>query len=666
MKRTFLADSLLIFVFTTVLIWPLFRLKYLDNWPSIESTFISDARMVGEHLPHPGWQPLWYCGTRYDYIYPPALRYGPALIAKAWSMTTARAYHLYTAFLYVFGMIAMYLMIRVGTASRAAAWLGTAGLALVSPSFALIAQVRHDSGYLVPQRLHVLEAWGEGPHISALCILPAAIAASYLAFRKWRPGMLAAAAVLCALVVTNNFYGASSLAFFFPILVWAVWNGERDRRIFQRAAGIAVLAWGLCAFWLTPSYLKYTVINLQWVSQPGTPGWIATTVAAFAVFGLVTFKIAGRRAEYEWPVFVAGAALIMCLDVLGFYYRGYRLVGEPPRLVPELDLALILVAVEIGRRVWRLPKGRFAVVLLAATAFYPSIRYVRQAWSPFPKSGPLENQYPYQMSKWVSEHLPGQRVLPTGELRFWFDAWSDNAQPDGGSLQGMENQIIPVATWQILAGDKPGLAIQWLQALGTDAAIVAAPGSLEPYRDYTYPNKFAGVLPVLLDNQHGTVVYRVPRIYPNIGRIVDRNALGSVGKFRGGDDGERMSKYVAVIEDPAQPSTAVAWHGFDEVNIQAKTTTGHSILLQETYDTSWHAFEGGKELPVRLEPAMGFMLLDVTPGDHSIQMRFETPTENRVGQLLLGLSLLVAVALFTRAAQASGVSRRAESESSPG
>ena len=56
------------------LIKPLFRLKYLDNWPSIESTFIAEGRMLGEHLPHPGWQPLWYCGTRTDYIYPPALR----------------------------------------------------------------------------------------------------------------------------------------------------------------------------------------------------------------------------------------------------------------------------------------------------------------------------------------------------------------------------------------------------------------------------------------------------------------------------------------------------------------------------------------------------------------------------------------------------------------
>ena len=67
-RRTGVIDSILLAILVVVLIKPLFRLKYLDNWPSIESTFIADARMLSEHLPHTGWQPLWYCGTRTDYI----------------------------------------------------------------------------------------------------------------------------------------------------------------------------------------------------------------------------------------------------------------------------------------------------------------------------------------------------------------------------------------------------------------------------------------------------------------------------------------------------------------------------------------------------------------------------------------------------------------------
>jgi len=645
MKRTTLADSLLIAVLAIILIWPLFRLKYMDNWPSIESTFISDARMLSDHLPHPGWQPLWYCGTRYDYIYPPALRYGPALIAKAGHLTTARAYHLYTAFLYVFGILAVYWLVLTGTASRMAALMSAAGTALLSPSFALLRVIRADSGYWVPQRLHVLMAYGEGPHISALCILPAALAASMLALRKWRPGMFAAAAVLCALVVSNNFYGATSLAIFFPILVWAVWTQERDWRIIPRAAGIAALAWGLCAIWLTPSYVKITLINLKWVAQPASTRFRIVTFIVMAVYCAITFRLRSGRA---WQVFVTGVALFLSLDILGYYYLGLTLVGDPPRLIPELDLALILVVVEVARR-WRA-----ATVLVAAAAMLLSVTYLRHAWTPFPKSGSIESQYPFQMSKWVHDNLPGQRVMPTGELRFWFDAWWDNAQSDGGSMQGMLNQIIPAANWQIMVGDKPGPAISWLQALGTDAIVVVNANSREHYHDYKYPGKFVGALPVLYDNGQGTVVYRIPRIYPNIGRVVDKVAIGSVGEIRGGEDPETFAKYLPIVENPDQPQTTVEWKGFDEVDIQAKTAPGRSVLLQETWDSSWHAFEGDKELPVRPEPVMGFMLIDTPAGDHAIRMQFKTPLENRAGQLLLGLSLLVVAGLVLAGFGAAG------------
>src|SRR5579863_1252942 len=134
-RRTFLLDSLILACLSIILIGPLFRLKYLDNWPSIESTFIAEARMIADHLPHPGWQPLWYCGTRFDYIYPPALRYGTALIAKFAGVSTARAYHFYIGVFYVSGITAVYWLVRIGKRSCGAAWLAAAWVALLSPSF---------------------------------------------------------------------------------------------------------------------------------------------------------------------------------------------------------------------------------------------------------------------------------------------------------------------------------------------------------------------------------------------------------------------------------------------------------------------------------------------------------------------------------------------------
>jgi hypothetical protein len=652
-RRTILLDSLILLCLAFFLIKPLFRLKYLDNWPSIESTFIADGRMLSEHLPHPGWQPLWYCGTRTDYIYPPALPYGTALISRFAHVLPVRAYHLYSAVFYVLGIAAVYWLVRVGSgshgsASRGAAWLAAAATALLSPSFLLLADIRHDSGYWVPQRLHVLMTYGEGPHISSLSVLPAALAAGFLALRKWRPAALAGAGALLALVVATNFYGATALAIFYPLMVWSVWVGERSWKVWLRAAGIAVLAYGLSAFWLTPSYVWITLVNLKWVSQPGNFLSLAVMSIAIASWGIFSFRFGNGRREREWPIFAVGAALIFSIYVLGFYYFGFRTAGEPARLVPELDLALILAGVEGLRALWNRPRLRLAAALATAIAFTPAVRYLRHVWSPFPKAPPVENVYEYKTAKWVHDHLPGARVLPSGTVRFWFDAWFDNAQADGGSMQGMLNQILPFATWEIMHGDRADLAVLWLRALGTDAVIVPDKNSFEPYHDYQTPGKFRGVLPVLYDDRHGTVIYGVPRPHPGIARIVDRAAMNGLGTIPGGDAAAVLTKYVSVVENPAQNSAALTWRGFDEAEIEAKADRGQSVLVEETWDPAWHAYENGKELPVRAGNTMGFMLIDAPQGEHRIRMRFETPLENRAGQVLFVLTGIVMAGLVIR------------------
>jgi hypothetical protein len=644
--RTILLDSLIVLCLASFLIKPLFRLKYLDNWPSIESTFIAEGRMLSEHLPHPAWQPMWYSGTRTDYIYPPALLYGTALISRVGHVLPARAYHLYTAVFYVFGIVAVYWMVRIGSGSRSAAWLAAAATALLSPSFLLLTQIRHDSGYWVPQRLHVLMGWGEGPLISALCVVPAALCAVFLALRSWKPFALAAAGALCSLVAANNFYGATTLAIFYPIMVWSVWVGERRAGVWWRAVGIVLFAYGLSAFWLTPSYLRITLLNLKWVSMPGNLLSLIVMLTAVALFGLCSWRLGTRRPDREWSIFVAGGALIFSVYVLGFYYFGFRTIGEPGRLVPDLDLALILAGVEMARALWNRPRRlRIACAVVVTVAFLPSVRYLRHAWSPFPKSPPLENVHEYKMAKWVQDHLPGERVLPSGAVRFWFDAWFDNPQADGGSMQGMLNQIIPVATWQITQGDRLEPTVLWLQALGTDAIIVPGKAALDPYHDYPKPEKFIG-LPVLFDDRHDTVIYEIPRIHPGIARIVDRAAMSGLAKIQGGDDVGGLTKYAAVVENSAQNAATLTWRGFDEAEIDAKTDRGQSVLVQETWDPAWRAFENGKELPLRIEDKMGFMLIDAPVGDHKIRMRFETPLENRAGQVLFVLAGIAMAALL--------------------
>src|ERR1700760_1784779 len=149
-------DPLLLFVLTAILILPLFRLDYLDNWMSIEGSFISDARFIRDHWPHPGWHALWYCGTRFDYAYPPLTRYGAAVMAMILRVEPARGYHIYTGFTYCFEVAGLYLLVRVGSGSRFAAWAAACGSALVSPAFLLMKGYRDDSLHWMPARLNVL------------------------------------------------------------------------------------------------------------------------------------------------------------------------------------------------------------------------------------------------------------------------------------------------------------------------------------------------------------------------------------------------------------------------------------------------------------------------------------------------------------------------------
>jgi hypothetical protein len=478
--------------------------------------------------------------------------------------------------------------------------------------------------------------------------LPAALAACWFALRKRSSRALALASILCALVVANNFYGATALAILYPILVWSVWVTDADeknalRAILFRALAIPVLAWGLCAFWLTPSYLRITLLDLKWVSQPGNTAGRLVYVVSLLSFAAISWRVARRKPERFWIIFVAGATVALSVYVLGYHFFNLTVSGDAIRLAPELDLALILCAAEIFRILWLRPRLRPVLLVALAVAFLPSARYIRHAWSPFPKAAPLENVYQYKTADWVHQHLPRARVLPVGTVRFWFDAWSDNEQLDGGSMQGLENQIIPAATWQVLHGDRADLALLWLQAMGTDAIVVPDKQSLEPYRDYEHQEKFKGVLQPLFNDGQGTVVYPVPRVRPGIVRTVKANGIDSLTAILGGDDLAGLTKYVAAIETPGQAGD-LQWSGFDEARVHATTAAGESILVQETWDPAWRAFENGKAVPVRLEKIMGFMMLDVPPGNHDIQLRFETPLENRVGQVIFGMTALFLIA----------------------
>ena len=645
-----LLDSLLVFLLAAALIWPLFKLKYMENWYSIESTFIADARYLAENWPHPRWQPLWYGGTRFDFVYPPALRYGTAALVKLFPpMAPARAYHLYNAIFFCLGIVGIYLLVWTGCRSRRAALLAAGAVLLLSPSFLFMTHIRLDSWNLAPHRLSVLARYGEGPHMSALAALGLALAASMLALARWRPGMFALAALLCALVVSNNFYGANALATFFPVLCWSIYVTHQDRMVWARAAGIAALACGLTAAWLTPSYVSATVNNLKLVSQRGTTWSLYLALAVTVGCVLLTHRWAAGKRERTYTVFVIGAAVFFSLNVLGQYYFKFRVAGEPERLVPELDMVLILLAVEAMRHLWDLKRfrlaARVAIVILIMASFYPVKGFVRTAWTILPKAGDPSGRLEYQIPEWVHQNHPHTRSLTSGSVRFWWNAWFNNAQIGGGSEQGLLNDRTIELQWQVLQGNSPELSIAWMQALGVDLVIVHDETSKELFHDWAAPKQFEGKLPVVWDSQKGDKIYRVPRRYPSLARVVDSAKAASLDPPLALTDLPRIRAYADLVEPEADslPTTS-AWEGPDLLHLRAKVEPGQSIVVQISYDPYWIPHSAGRILPTRKD-IMGQILVDAPPGDHDIRLVFERPLENLVGVVLNVLALLISAAL---------------------
>jgi hypothetical protein len=654
-EKGWVVDGILIFLLVSTLIWPLYTLKYLDNWASIESTFIADARMLGDPMAEGQWQPLWYCGTRSDYIYPPALRYGTEWIAKLihsqpGNPKTARAYHLYTAFHYALGIVAVYLLIRTGSRSRGFAWIGAAAVALLSPVFAIIPIYRYDSVFHVPQRLHVLMQYGEGPHVSALCLLPFVFIAMLKARGEHTMPWLCAAAAACALVVSNNFYGATALAILFPILIWSRYVADRDGGVFLRALVVAALAYGLTAFWLIPSYLRVTSQNLKLVAEPGNAWSIIVLVIGIALFCGVTIRWRGLSA---YSLFVWGGALFLSLYILAHRWLGFQVAGESHRLIPELDLFLILLWIEILRWLWNRKSRpvRIATVVSVAVVFSFAGSYLRHAWFPFPADRNWENRVEYKTAKWIQENAPSARVFVSGSIRFWLDTWANLSQMDGGSQQGLLNSNTVAAAYQMLHSDNPEVVLLWAQATAVDLAVVPDKASKEIYHDFSHPELWRANFPLLHDDGEGNAFYRIPRRSPGIVRVVNAGLAGSAPLA---SHLASLRSYVSAIEAPAANDSRVTYRreSSDAMVIDSTIREGEAILLQEAYDAAWRAVartgQGESTVAIIKDPA-GFMLLAAPAGSSQIRMEFRTPLEVHAGRLLTILSTGFILLSFVRA-----------------
>ena len=641
-RKSWWLDAAAVFLLASILVLPLFRMEYLNNWKSIEGAFFADERTLQENWPHHLWQPLCYNGTRADYWYPPGLRYGVAFISTLAHVPVARGYHLLIGFCYAFGFVVLYLWTRIATGSRGTAWFAAVAIALASPCFLLLPEKRHDSVFYVTQRLHVLMTYGEGPHISSLAMLPLSWIGAWKRFHGANARWLCLSAIGIALTVTINFYGLTAVAMTMPLLVLACLLEKPDWRIVRDASLIAILGWALTAWWLTPSYVRVTARNLHLV-QPVENSW-SRPVLALLVIAYLGLSAALKRRVSAYSFFIWSGAGWFSVYILGFAWFGFQVAGDSQRMVPEMDLFLTLCLVQLAGWIWNWRMApRLALIVVLIFAFRPSWRYLKHAYSEFPEDRDWRHRVEYKTESWLYENFPEERVFVTGTIRLWLDNWHDVQEADGGAQQGIENPLLPGAQWLVMHSNDPSVIRSWLQALGVDILVIPGKESQEPYKDVEDPRKYDVFLPLLRDDGEGNRYYRVPRGATGIARVVDQARMNAVPQVRWEGLATQIQGYAAAVEAlPDADRARARWRGSDALDVSTQLKDGEELLIQETYDTGWHAYESGRALPIRAD-AVGHMLITLPPGTHAIRMAFEAPAEVIAGRVAaMGALLLIA------------------------
>jgi len=196
-------------------------------------------------------------------------------------------------------------------------------------------------------------------------------------------------------------------------------------------------------------------------------------------------------------------------------------------------------------------------------------------------------------------------------------------------------------------GPNPQPSILWLQCMGVDAAYVSDKRSQEEFHDFQHPQKFAGLLPVLYDDQEGNVIYKVPRRYPARARVVETARLEALQPPRFNDDVEYLGAYADVIEKGPDSPPTLTRNSTDALTVRAKFAPGQSLVVQESYDPAWQASVSGQPVPVRKD-ALGFMVIDAPPGSQQVSLVFATPLENKMGRVLSAATVLVLLVLVLR------------------
>ncbi len=554
--------------------WRLFKVEYTAHFASIEGSFIAIARYLSRHWGDFSWWPLWHCGMPYQDTYVPLLHVAVAATASLMHLSPARAYHGVTAVTYALGPATLYLMaVRLG-ARRGAAFLAALFYSLFSPSALFLPGVARDIGGLwYARRLQVLAYYGEGPHVSAMTLLPVAILALENALVRRTRRAFAFAALAIALVFLTNVPGTMALGL--AVFCWiCAQHADRVAAAWKTAAGASLLAYGVACFGIPPSSLLTVGGNIGAMhagfsnSLKHGPALLILVLGAVAAAG---YGLARTRIPLLLRFAILFFGLLASLAVTA-NSNVFELLPQVRRLHLEAEMGACLL---LGWAAWTvyslLPRWTCPIVLAICLApIVVQWRNYRSTARDNITYADLSKHSEYTTARWLDRNANGARVWAGGSTSFWLNSFTDTPQVVGCCDQGLDMPVLSYAPYFVNdRHSSPQLAQEWLQALGAQALVVNGANSTDAYKDIQAPERYRGVLPVLHE-ENGDTIYAVSSAPASLVHVVRPGEPVPVPPRGQKIPDSRIVRYAQALAAPARPAAAAPWLRGRDANVRGR------------------------------------------------------------------------------------------------
>ena len=608
--------------------WRLFKVEFTTNFSSIEGSFIGLARYLSRHWGDFSWWPIWHCGMPYQETYVPLLHLTVAATTSLLHISAARAYHGVTGLLYALGPATLYLMaVRLG-ARRGAAFVAALFYSLSSPSALFMPGVARDIGGLwFSRRLQVLTVYGEGPHVSAMTLIPLVILALEGALTRRTLRSIIPAVVAIALVFLMNVPGTMALG-----LAVFCWICAQDRTrlatAWKIAAGASVLAYALACYGIPPSSLVTVGGNIGPMhrgfsaSLAHGPVWLVLAFAAVAACGYGLARI-GVPLVLRFAILFLGLVAPLAITA---NTEIYELLPQVGRLHLEAEMgACLLLGWLLYTAYDFVPQWIRPIVLVVCLA------PVVMQWQNYRQRARLDIQYAdlptrseYTSARWLDANMNGARVWTGGSTSFWLNSFTDTPQATGCCDQGLAMPVLAYVPY-IVNSRRNAVDTRktgpWLQALGVHALVVNNAASTDEYKDVQAPERYAGVFPVLHE-ENGDTIYSILPAGSSLAHIVrDGEQVPVHGRGEKVQDPE-VFRYAAAIADSSRPAANFAWVRGGAARIRAKLQAGDLVSVQVAWFPGWQAEVRGRRVPV-VQDGLGFQLIRPNcDGDCQIDLRW--------------------------------------------